>query len=116
MIGISTNTFDLDGAKVFHRHDPLPVSAKSRRVTRTATLNAGVSIYDGGSVEGDRDIDINLTSTTEADKTYCHYILDNYSEVTVSTNEGAFLCCPVSCGFDTRGNLKFKLYVKEKIS
>jgi len=116
MISISTPTFDFDGSRVFREVAPVQVSDKTRRVSRTATLDGGVSVYDGGYADGDRDIEIIVYDPSAEDKAFCDYIIENYSEVIVSTSEGAFLACPRSCGIDSKGDLNFKFYVKEKIS
>ena len=115
MISISTTTFDLDGSRVFNSHDEPVLTAISRRVTRTATLDGGVSIYDGGMTDGDRDIVVGIANPSEYDVKFCEYIARNYSEVTVICSEGAFLADPVTPSY-SNSKLKFTLYIKEKIS
>jgi len=115
MIGISTTTFDLDGSRVFQNMRGNPISAETRRVSRTKTLDAGVSIYDGGYVAGDRNIDVEIFPATVADETFCQYIIENYALVNVATTDGVFSCAPVSLGRSGL-SLKFKLHIKEKLS
>ena len=58
MIGLSTITFDLDGARIFSgdRNAELKNRKGDRRISRTATLDGGVLIADLGFSDGDRTL------------------------------------------------------------
>lgn len=115
MISISTTTFDLDGTRVFSTHNEPVLSAIKRRTTRTATLDCDTSIYDGGMTDADRDIVVSIDSPSKADVEFCEYIARYYGEVVVSCSDGVFLAVPVTPIYKP-GNLKFTLYIKEKLS
>ena len=115
MISVSTTTFDLDGARVFNSHNTPVISSVNRRVSRTATLDCDVYIYDGGQTDADRDITISVDNPSEADVEFCQYIAKWYQEVVVSCSDGAFLAAPVSADVKN-GKLKFTLYIKEKLN
>lgn len=115
MIAISTITYDLDGSRVFRDHAEPCLSQTNRRVSRTATLDCDVSIYDGGQCDGDRDITIEVTDPSEDDVAFCEYIVRYYGQVHVSCSDGVFLAVPYSFK-RTDEKMTFTLYIKERIS
>lgn len=99
MIGLSAITFDPSGAAYLFAHDlalrTTKVSDISRRATRTATIDGGASLYDAGHSDGDRTIRLGIN------KSYPHletvkYLVKNYSQITVTTIDGAFIANPNS--------------------
>jgi hypothetical protein len=114
MIGICTQTYDLDGARVFHQTHTSDTQRSTRRVSRTATLDGGVVIDDGGYAAGDRTIELKQTNPAQADIDFCNYVLQNYSTVILTCREGAFVVAPSQVDVDRRtGELKAVYLVKE---
>ncbi len=86
-----------------------------RRVTRTATLDGGCTLYDTGYSVADRDILVEVAYPTEALFEALQYLCRTYNLVTVCTEDGAFSASPESCQFvDDR--LQFRCLVKEALS
>lgn len=119
MIGISTQIYDLEGARIFEDLDPGKEQKNrrgERRVTRTATLDGGVSIADMGYSDGDRTITVmELAASLEAVE-FVEYICRNYTLVTVTAEDGAYSAAPETHAVGEDGTLTFTLLVKEKMS
>jgi hypothetical protein len=114
MIAISTPTYDLDGARIFSRTERTNLTAISRRVTRTATLDGGVSIYDGGHSAGDRTIELRQANPTDEDVAFGTYITRYYREVLVCCSAGVFLAVPADLNL-TNNEMILKLLIKEEL-
>lgn len=108
MIGISTNIFDLAGARIFRGAELDQRKAnenlrRERRISRTATLDGGVSVYDTGYSAGDRDLTIRVPGASRAIVDFMAYLVATYSEITVTTEESAFLGVPAVSYVDADG-------------
>ncbi|MFA5286293.1 MAG: hypothetical protein WC347_11910 [Smithellaceae bacterium] len=117
MIGISTITYDLDGARIFSgdRNTELKNRKGERRISRTATLDGGVLIADLGFADGDRTLTaIELDATQEA-VDFAKYLVENYSLINVTTDDGAYEVAPESYSVDN-GKLSLTLLANRKIS
>lgn len=91
MISISSAAFDPSGVLLLP--EVLPASAlrgASRRVTKTATLDGGVSVSDTGSTDADRDLVVIVPDATLAQIERASRLVSIYPLVSVSTGEGAF--------------------------
>jgi len=117
MIGISTQTFDIDGNMIFDISRVIAVKNRqgARRVSRTATLDGGVVITDTGHSDGDRDIVIEVPDASITCVDFARYIVENYSLVTVAAEDGAYEAVPESYSVD-KGTLEIKLLIKQKLS
>jgi len=118
MIGISTQTYDLNGTRIFRQADyeaELANLGLSRRVTRTATLDGGVAITDSGAVHGDRDISVKEPDADEEAVAWGKYIVENYGLVTVTMSDGAYSGVPSDCVF-SGGMMELKIMLTEKLS
>jgi hypothetical protein len=116
MIGISTITFDLDGAFIFcNIHEDIKNRAAARRISRTATLDGGAVITDGGYSDGDRTITIKQKNCAKEDVDFAKYIIENYALVVLTTEDGVFTAAPESYNVDYEV-LSIKLLIKSKIS
>lgn len=97
MIGISAKTFDLDGSKYLGLTDiyfgDSGFRDVSRRSTRTATIDGGVSLYDTGYTAGDRTFLV-VTEATAANVDFFTRLTKNYSEILITTEEGALNAHP----------------------
>jgi hypothetical protein len=115
MIAISTELFDLNGDHVYDGlSEPLLNTTGFRRTSKTATLDGGAVIFDGGYSDADRDIKIIKENFTEADLSFTQYIIKTYGRVLVSTDEGVFVCVPDRFFVDGR-ELEFDLLILEKV-
>lgn len=91
MIAISTPTFDLDGSLVIRDYDPsTDIRSRSRRVSRTATLDGGCVIEDNGLSHADRLFRIVLKALSQAEVENIERLIEYYSELYISTPEGVF--------------------------
>ncbi|MEI7635871.1 MAG: hypothetical protein WCJ37_01085 [Syntrophus sp. (in: bacteria)] len=119
MIGISTQTYDIAGARVFRRSERtagLGNMKGSRRVTRTATLDGGVAIYDTGYSDSDRDI---VATEPDADVScidFARYIVTMYGLVTVTMEDGVYTGVPETYQVNRDGALEMKILLTAKLS
>ena len=117
MIGLSTITFDLEGARIFSgdRNADLKNRKGDRRISRTATLDGGVLIADLGFSDGDRTLSaIELDATQEA-VNFAQYIVEHYTLINAATDDGVYEVAPESYIVDD-GKLTITLLVNRKIS
>jgi hypothetical protein len=99
MIGLSANIFDLEGARVFRTSelDDRKTNEnyrRERRVSRTATLDGGVAVYDTGYAPGDRDLTVKIPGASREIADFLAYLVKTYNEITVTTAESSFLGDP----------------------
>ena len=117
MIGISTQTYDLSGARIFKLIMPVPVHrAGSRRIMRTATLDGGVTIADMGYSDGDRTFTIEIPDPRIEDVDFARYIVETFNLVTVVTDDGVYSVAPSTYKVLSNGKLSIELLVKQKTS
>jgi hypothetical protein len=120
MIGISTKIYDWNGARYF-RQSELDVKKcnenyrRDRRVSRTATLDGGVSIYDTGYAPGDRNITIKVPDASKSIADFLAYISKTYNEIIVSTEESVFLGDPATFYIDNDGSANLIINIIEDI-
>lgn len=118
IIGISTQIYDPNGAVLVRRNSADAQKANRevrRRVSRTATLDGGCAIYDGGYSDSDRDLLVEVDSPEKTLFDALQYLCKTYALLVVCTEDGAFLAAPDGCQL-TAGKLRFNLLVKEKLS
>jgi hypothetical protein len=87
---ISTPTFDLNGVVSLKISADSELKTNSRRVSRSATLDGGVVITDGGYSDGDRTFRVNYRDMSQEDEAKLWEIFKNYSQVIISNIEGCF--------------------------
>ena len=94
-IGISTLTYDLNGARIINQDPAVEIQNNngSRRCSRVATLDGGVSVTDTGYSAGDRDY---MIETKDNVAGWFEYICKTYSFVKISTANGVFIGVPES--------------------
>jgi hypothetical protein len=117
MIGIASTIFDTNGARLFNANpaEDAKNRAGERRISRTATLDGGVSVTDFGYSDGDRDVNIAEDPTTQEAVEFARYITETYNRVTVAMEDGAYEAAPKSYGISD-GKLSMKLYLIAKLS
>jgi hypothetical protein len=118
MIGISAKVFDLDGARIYdtNRSTDMQNRGGSRRASRVATLDGGVSVYDMGYADSDRDITVEVNNPSIEAIEFAEYITRTYTEVTVTIEDGAYSVVPESHRLNAAGALLLTLRVTEKLS
>jgi|GEM_PF-571313 len=120
MISISTRVYDLNGARVF-RDDELDQKYVctnrdiQRRMSRTATLDGGVSVYDTGYAVGDRDITVRVPNASPETIDFMAYLVQTYNEITVTTDESAFIGVPGRVYVDSEGAAVLVINLTEEI-
>ena len=91
MIAIATTIFDLNGTIVLHnREATINTDAMYRRMSKSALLDGGVWVVDGGFSHGDRDFTISINEPSEALVAQIKYLMEYYPLFTISTAEGVF--------------------------
>jgi hypothetical protein len=88
MISISAKTFYPSANIVLFNYQSNR-QTRQRRITRTATLDGGVSVIDGGCADGDRDITLSAM-VTKAQADILETIQRNNSRVTICQEDGAY--------------------------
>jgi hypothetical protein len=114
MIGISTPVYDLNGSRVFRQADIANLSG-ARRVTRTATLDGGVSVYDTGYTDSDRECSVVEVDAGAAAIEFARRIVATYDSIIISMDDGAYRGVPESHRMNG-GDLEMKVLITEKIS
>ena len=120
MIGVSTRIFDLRGARIFgdDELDQQYVCTNrdlQRRMSRTATLDGGVSIYDTGYAVGDRDITVRVLNASREIIDFMTYLVQTYNEITVTTDESAFIGVPGRAYVDSEAAAVLVINLTEEI-
>lgn len=120
MIGLSARVYDLNGARVF-KDEELDAKYQNsnmdikRRMSRTATLDGGVSVYDTGYAVGDRDITVRVPNAPKEVIDFMAYLVQTYNEITVTTDESAFVGVPGRAYVDSEGAATLVINLKEEI-
>jgi hypothetical protein len=115
MIGIAAQVYDDQGARIFESATEQNNRQGSRRLSRTATLDGGVWINDGGYCDGDRDFTVQeLNATIEAIE-FAQRVVESYNLVTISTDHGVYSAAPSTYEVSD-GGVTMKFLVKEKLT
>jgi hypothetical protein len=95
-IGIATLTYDTDGARVLSQDSATELrnNKGSRRVSRTATLDGGAAITDGGYSAADRTYIVKTRDDDGTLATWAERIVKNYTTLMLSTRNGLFYGTP----------------------
>jgi len=114
MIGIASQLYDAVGSGVFTLRPESKITARTRRVSRTKTLDGGVVFTDGGYTDGDR----NFTAIVEYEDSswvLIRHLLEDCTLVVVSILEGCYLATLGAASLD-KANIKISILLKEKLS
>lgn len=114
MIIISTVLCDEDGSVAFPVFPESSYRNKGRRVSRSATLDGGCVINDGGFSHSDRTMDF-VTGYEEGRWNTLNNMVQNHPLVQVSTPEGLFLGSIETLSDDDR-RIRIRVLVKEKLT
>lgn len=115
MISISPRLYDLQGGIVADRESGTNIDTVSRRVSRVATLDGNANFFDNGFSDADRDFRIVLRQPTIEQVERAKEIVRNFSEVTVSTEEGCFLAT-ITRAAPSQANYLLTLFIKQRLS
>jgi len=115
MVSISAPSFDLNGQVILRKTESSDVYAQSRRVSKTKTLDLGVSLQDLGFTHGDRTLKLTAQRITQADHEAVKYLQENYPQLMVSIAEGLFLGVIESINIQS-GDLVINYFVKERLA
>lgn len=115
MIVLSTPTFDIDGFVVLHEDGNTDTDARTRRVSRTATLDGGVVLTDSGFSHGDRTFNISVAGVTKALYDSLAHLQENYPEIIIATAEGMFTGAIQSLS-QSRGTMRVSILINDKIT
>ena len=116
MIAISTKAFDLIGSFILRDRDArIRLGSMSRRGTKTATLDGGVSVYDTGLSQGDREFEVQLTNPNAAFIDRIKYLMENHSSYIVTTREGVFTALLSSLN-EAANRTSFTISIEAKVT
>jgi len=117
MISLSAYTFDPVAFALFARPDAgslLP--AKTRRVSRTATLDGGCYIYDTGQSDSDSDIVVVVNNPSTAVVTALQTMVSDHAYIVASVRDGCYQCVPESLTWTGDTKITFKALIYQRIS
>jgi hypothetical protein len=119
-IGLAATVYDPDGhcyidAGELDRGVEVVNSKRERRVSRTATLDGGVATYDTGYAVADRTLIVKIPVPTSAQTVLFFHLAETYSEIIVTTGDGAFKGTPMRAWHDTDGALSLEIGITSQI-
>ena len=114
MIGVASKLYDAVGSGVFTLKTDSKITARTRRVSRTKTLDGGVVFTDGGYTDGDRTLAA-VIEYEESSWTLVRHLLEDCTLVTVAICEGCFEATMGAVSLDKAG-IKMSILLKEKLS
>lgn len=86
-----------------------------RRVSRTSTLDGGVTVYHGGYSDGDRDIVIVTRALTRPELDQLIEYMQDHTELFLYQTDGAYRVAPESWAVDD-DVLRARFAVLERVS
>ena len=89
MIGLAATTYDQDGAIIVPARLSNPYAAQ-RRGRITATLDGGVSVYDGGYSIADQTLEATLSYPSKTLLETLRYLVAYYGQVITATEVGIY--------------------------
>ena len=117
MISLSAYIFDPVAFTLVARPDAgsmLP--ARSRRVSRTATLDGGCYIYDTGQSDSDGDIVLVVNNPSATVVTALQTMVSDHSYIVASTRDGCYQCVPESLNWTGDTKMTFKALIYQRLS
>lgn len=116
MIGISTQTFDVNGSMLLTNVDDASgAPPASRRVTRKATLDGNADIEDMGSSHADRTFVIRARGLSREEYDKLKLLVESYPLLDITTAEGVFECAPERIS-NNNGVTNLRLLINRKLS
>lgn len=93
-IGLAARVFDPEGALLLPWRDGTDTGSLRRRMTRTATLDGGVSVVNRGFTDADRTLSIAMEGAEPALVDKVKRMLRLHGSITVMLNDGAYTGAP----------------------
>ena len=115
MISLTTLIADPINTVLFRPDPESGLSARTRRVTRTPTLDGGAALFDGGASEADRTFVI-IWTASQAEAIKAEALVKLYSRIRVATDDGVYIAAPQSLTRDRSGSYTLTLLVIERES
>jgi len=118
-IGLAATVFDISGALYVRGSDLDPAAAKKndrreRRVSRTATLDGGVAVYDTGYAVADRTIYVRIKNANATVAAFLAYLVETYNEISITTSEAAFHGTPQQSYLEDDGTAVLEILITEE--
>lgn len=110
VIGLCAKTFDPLGAVLLHNVCAPNAPDAGRRVTRTATLDGGCSIFDGGATVADATIQLSVNAPTPAVVAAVQRLCMLYARIILTLPGGCYEVVPESATLQSN-QLKITLLV-----
>lgn len=115
MLTLNAPVFDLEGAILVPNPSPDGLTAFTRRVSRSATLDGGAAVTDFGYSPADRTLNIEWRPRTAAEVENARRLVQAYGRLIVSFHEGCFLAAPDSFDF-ADGEVTINLLIERQLS
>lgn len=114
ILNISTKTFDLNGWISVQCGNESKFKNQTRRVTKVATLDGGVSIVDMGYASVDTEFEVFVTDITLQQTNQLTYLMNTYPLLNFATLDGYFEGVISSLKTDAQP-LSFTVLLKEQL-
>ncbi len=116
MIGISTPTYDAEGSILLKDiEDGNDIMTRSRRLTRTATIDGGSEIEDMGMSHSDRTFVIRTRGLSKTKFDKLALLVEQYPLLIITTEDGAYKGAPDRINIYNDITI-LRILIKEKIS
>jgi hypothetical protein len=117
-IGLAATVFDISGALYVRGSelDPKAVQKndrRERRVSRTATLDGGIAVYDTGYAVADRSLVVRVKDANATVAAFLAYLVETYSEISITTSEAAFHGTPQQSYIEDDGTAVLEILITE---
>lgn len=93
MISLSATSYDPSGVLRFRERVKNPYQGE-RRGSVTATLDGGVSVYDGGYSIADQTLSASIRAPSKATLITLQYLVSYYAQVILTCETGVFSAIP----------------------
>lgn len=90
-IGISTLTYDLNGALLLEVDPDSAAAPVQRRMTRIATMDGGAVVYDAGGGDADITLSLVLINLSQSELHALEKLVRFYSLLRVVLHNGVFI-------------------------
>lgn len=114
LIGLASTTYLENGAVMLLMSDDPGQRSGARRISRTKTLDGGVSISDSGFSDGDRTLMLRM-QTTETLWARLWTLFCNAPALTLTCDEGCFLAAARNLT-EKKGTITMEIYFNRKLA
>lgn len=91
---LASYDFDLNGVVSIELESSTDMGPMARRVSRSATLDGGVAVYDGGFSHGDRTLTLAWKSSDRALEEAIERLCTTYARLRLSLDSGVYEVAP----------------------